>query len=43
MTNTADGSRTLWRCLGLAAAVVFLHFHTLVLLGTRWYNEEDNT
>jgi exosortase len=41
--NAADGSRTLWRCLGLAAAVVFVHFHTLVSLGTRWYYEADNT
>jgi exosortase len=42
-TNIADRSTIPWKCLGLAAAVVFLHAHTLLSLATRWYSEADNT
>jgi exosortase len=41
--NVADRSMILWKCLGLAAAVVFLHAHTLSALAARWYYEADNT
>ena len=42
-SNIADRSAVLWKCLGLAAAVVFLHAHTLAGLAIRWYSEADNT
>ena len=42
-SNIPDRSMTLWKCLGLAAAVVFLHAHTLAALAIRWYSEADNT
>ncbi len=42
-SDIADHTTTLWRCLGLAAAVIFLHAHTLASLATRWYSEADNT
>jgi exosortase len=32
-----------WRLLPLAAAVVFLHWHTISVLVRRWYYEPDNT
>jgi len=35
--------RTWGRVLALAAGIVFLHWHTLVLLVTRWYTEGDYT
>jgi len=42
-SNVSDRSMMLWKCLGLAAAVVFLHAHTLLSLATRWCSEADNT
>jgi len=42
-SHVAGRSSAWWKCTGLAAAVVFLHAHTLASLGIRWYSEADNT
>jgi exosortase len=42
-SNVSDPSTILWKCLGFAAAVAFLHAYTLLSLAQRWYSEADNT